>query len=457
MEKLLYKYLVAFFMLWPSILWSQINTAADTTSSLLLPVGYDTTQYGYPETRPVERIGGPEDDLARSFPMEGAVFKKITVPRLAIWKTGLYKKTGIKLALSYQVAFLYASEVINSPNHAAGGFFLPEIEWDIFNRGKDFQGGLVVSFLDVHSYGNAAAPAFFFQNTGSLTAHDPFYVNNVDFSVGNLFWEQWFKKDRFVVRVGNISVPALIDFFRYADFRTSFHKANISFPVQAMPYGPPGMGISFKWWPIKDSELYVTAIANDINSEIENLNFTNIFNVGDIFFGSEIGYNWKRLGAKGGELDHIHLNIFYADVPSEKQFAPVASAGWGFKIAGEKQHGNWVGFANWAYNSSKGGGFGLTALQHSVNLGIAYNNPWRIKGEIAVAYLWSKAFDDGRCGALPCTGQQQSDIEIYWKILVLPDLWVTPGVQMAFSPSLIDGVQTPGLLWVPSLRSRLFF
>lgn len=427
----------------------------DTTSRQLLPVGHDTTQYGYPMNRPIERVGGFEDDISRSFPKEGAIFKKITEPRIAKWKTELYEKTGIKLALSYQIALLHASNVVQGNNTAAAGFFLPEFQWDAINRGKDYQGSLVVSALDVHVYGSAAAPGLFLFNTGSLLAHDAFYID-IDFFVGNLFWEQWFKKDRFVLRVGNISAPNLIDFFRYADFRTSFQEPNLSFPGALMPYGPPGMGASIKWWPVDKSEFYITAIVNDINSNIDDLE-ANIFSTGDIFFGSEFGYNWKRLGTKGGELDHVHLNVFYGDVPSTRVFAPFAAAGWGFKVAGEKQKGNWVGFANYTYNESSGGGFGFTSLRHALNLGVAYNNPLNIKGEIAAAYSWGKAQDFGQCGVKPCSGQQQSDIEMYWKILVLPDMFVTPGLQMVFNPSLFEGVDTPGLVWVPSLRARVFF
>ena len=419
----------------------------------VIPAGHDTTKYGYPSQRPIERVGGLEDDLARSFPKEGAIFPKISEPKLAIWKTELYQKTGIKLAISYQISTLFASSVIQGKDYAAAGFFLPEFQWDAFNRDKDFQGSLVMSFQDVHVYGNAAAPGLFFQNTGSLLAHDGVYIN-IDFYFSSLFWEQWFKKDRFVLRVGNIAAGNLMDFFRYADFRTSFQEPNLSFPIAIMPYSPPGFGASIKWWPINDSEFYVTALINDINSEIDNLD-VHLFSTGDIYFGSEFGYNWKRLGSKGGELDHIHLNVWYADEPSKKQFP--STSGWGFKLAGEKQRGNWVGFANWAYNTASGGGFGFTALEQAVNFGLALNNPLQIKGELAAAYSWGKALKEGQCGAKPCSGQSQSDVELYWKILVFPDLWVTPGVQMVFNPSLFEGVETPGLVWVPSLRSRLFF
>ncbi len=99
------EYLIVMMLLMGPVL---LKAQADTTAYIVYPVGHDTTKYGYPEVRPVERIGGSQDDLARSFPKEGAIFKKITPPKLATWKTELYDKTGIKLALSYQISILGA-------------------------------------------------------------------------------------------------------------------------------------------------------------------------------------------------------------------------------------------------------------------------------------------------------------------------------------------------------------
>ena len=133
--------------------------------------------------------------------------------------------------------------------------------------------------------------------------------------------------------------------------------------------------------------------------------------------------------------------------------------GWGAKIAGEKQWGRLVGFANYAYNNSRGGGFGFTFYEHAVNVGLALNKPLGIRGEVAGALTWARALDGGGCGLLvplqiDCNGDSQAGIEVYWKILLTPDLWITPGTQLHFNP-----VRNPdaNFVTIPTLKFRAFF
>ena len=177
-----------------------------------------------------------------------------------------------------------------------------------------------------------------------------------------------------------------------------------------------------------------------------------IFETGDVFAGVEVGYNWKRMGSKGGEMDHLHLMLFHADEATRKDFP--TEAGWGLKVAGEKQWGKWVSFANYVYNNSRGGGFGFTFYEHAVNAGVAYNKPLGIRGEIAGAVTWAQQLDGGGCGFIPCDGSDQYATELYWKILLAPDFWISPGLQLAITPVLNPDVS---VVAVPVLKFRLFF
>ena len=281
---------------------------------------------------------------------------------------------------------------------------------------------------------------------------DTFYIE-VNWAVTNLFWEQWLRKDLLVFRVGNLQAMNVLDFFRYADFRTSFSLNGLGFPLTSIPFGPPGLGLAVKWWDEKRGGLYVTGAANDINSEVDELDWSTPFEAGEVFAGIEVGHNWKRMGESGGgELDHVHLLVFYADAPSRKTFP--SESGWGFKIAGEKQWGQWVAFANYTYNTAKGGGFGFTYNEHNVNVGVAYNKPLGIRGEAALAVVWAKELDGSNCGPIDCQGRDQWASELYWKILLAPDFWVTPGIQFHFNP--INN-PTEDLVVVPLLKFRLFF
>ena len=406
---------------------------------------------GYPQERGIEKPGDVEDDLNTSFPKTDSLFPDLVPKNWSNFKANLYEKHDLKLATSYQSLFMWPSEVLFGESNAGAGFFLFELKWDALRKGSDYQGGIVASIFDIHPYGDLAPPGAVFVQTGSMIVNDAVYVN-VDLAISNLYWEQWFKKDRLVTRFGQYQAINLLDFFRYADVRTSFSGAALSFPAASIPYGPPGFGAAFKWFPKTDSELYVGGLVNDINSEIDELDWGPIFSTGDVFAGVEIGHNWKRLGKKGGELDHVHLTLFYADEPTRKEFP--AESGWGAKLAGEKQWGKFVGFGNYAYNTSKGGGFGGTFYEHAVNLGLAYNKPFGIRGEIAGAATWAKQLDGGGCGFLDCNGDDEWGTEIYWKLLVTPDLWVTPGLQFAFNPVLNPNTD---FVSVPYLKFRAFF
>ena len=81
------------------------------------------------------------------------------------------------------------------------------------------------------------------------------------------FWEQWFTKDRFVLRLGQQTVGQIFDFFRFKDPRVAFSSTPFTAPATAQPFPGPGLGAAFELWPIKDSTLYVVGTVNDMNFE----------------------------------------------------------------------------------------------------------------------------------------------------------------------------------------------
>ena len=242
------------------------------------------------------------------------------------------------------------------------------------------------------------------------------------------------------MRVGQQSSGGVIDFFRFGDLRTSFTSAQL-LSVAILPSPPPGFGVSFKWWPIEDSELYVVGTVNDINAPPGRVDWSGLFNEGEVFAALELGKNWRR---GKGDFDHAHLLTWYADKVSNAAFP--SKAGWGFKLAGSKQWGQIVGFGNFAYNTAEGGGFGFTNSQFGVNAGVAYTKPLGIRGETALAWSWAKPIGAGL--------RDQYGLEAYWKILLLPNLWVTPGVQVLFDPTFNTAVDS---IVIGQIKARLIF
>jgi hypothetical protein len=210
------------------------------------------------------------------------------------------------------------------------------------------------------------------------------------------------------------------------------------------------LGASFRWWPIKDSELYVVGTLNDMNGDpnARGLDWST-FGRGEYFYGTEIGYFWRR---DGGETDHLHLDVFYASKRSTRSPDTLPNvAGGGFKLLGEKQIGRFVGFGSYTYNTAEGGGISSTMTGHTAITGLSYLKPMGLQGEASIGYMWSQAFSH----LLPLGADgSQHGIDTYWKILLTPNIWVTPGTQFIWHPVLNPN---HNFTVVPDIKFRIFF
>jgi hypothetical protein len=412
--------------------------------------------HGYPtKDRGVGMPANVETDLDTSFPEPGTVLPKIPPPRPYFeFKEGLYERIGLKLAFSYQMLALGASsakpageDLSQGKQTAWAGALLIEAQWVLYQRGKDYPGGFVLTFDWRQTFQNTAQPSFFLLDTGSAWAHDFYYLTwRPWFPV--LFYEQGFKKDLFVLRVGQLSPLQFIDFFRFKDPRTSFTGSPFTTPSFINPFAPPGFGIQFDLRPIKDNELYFTGIIHDQNAQVEVYSWNEFFTLRDLYYGLEIGYFWKR---SPGDFDHIHVDVIYASAPAQPSpvgaFVGVGSEpGWIFKAHGSKQIDRWVVYGNYTYNTAQGGPFGATVVDHSVAAGVSFLRPFHINGEWSLGAVWAKPINPSL--------RDQYGIETYWKILLFEDLWVTPDLQVIFKPTYNT---TKNVLAVGGIKLRLFF
>lgn len=453
---------IAFFMLFfgNNVLAAQEDDQAKTLesaepSSAVLdvqksPDDISEGREGYhPEGR---RVGTPIDvdrDLDFSFPKRDYVLPRIIPKKYFKWKEDLYEKYGVKLGFSYQAIYQNASDTtsffgLDGENDVAAGWALLEGKWEMYNRGQDFEGSLVGTLDWRHTFTDGRDPAAWGTfDVGSLWPTDFGYVE-WDPWVPVAFWEQWFTKDRFVLRLGQQNVGQIYDFFRFKDLRVAFSSTPFNAPASVIPFPGPGLGAAFELWPIKDSTLYVVGTVNDMNFEIEEWTWDDAIDDADFFYGLEVGYNWARAP---GDFDHLHLNLFYADKPAENPLPLFHSrSGWGIKVLGEKQMGRFVGFGSYTYNTSKGGAFGATFAKHATTAGLAVLKPFGLRGEIGLGTSWAQPYDSDL--------QSQFGVEGYWKLLLLPNMWVTPGVQVIFDPTFNPQEDT---ITIGQIKARLFF
>ena len=119
-------------------------------------------QQGYPDEEPP--VVGPTDaeiDLDNSFPKRESVFGFGVPKEYFDWKEEVYDRIGLKLGISYQMLFQHATEKHRFANFesALGHWWGVTAKWTPLNRGKDFEGSLVLVAAARGSIGDNAVPA----------------------------------------------------------------------------------------------------------------------------------------------------------------------------------------------------------------------------------------------------------------------------------------------------------
>jgi carbohydrate-selective porin OprB len=320
-------------------------------------------------------------------------------------------------------------------------------KWTMLDKGGDYEGTLVFSMFERAAVGNNAIPSNFgLADVGSLTTNVEF--TSWSFEIENLYWEQHFSpgEHQALVRVGNQVVTTLLNPFRFKDSRVSFTTGPWAFHP-TVPYPTFGFGAGFKWWPGKESGLYVAGSLNDMNGDpnLQGFDWSTVGR-GEFFYGLEVGYDRKR--AKD-DFDHLHLLVFYADERSTRSPDTLPNkAGGGFRIHGSKQWDRWVGYASYTYNTAEGGGVAGTLAEHTLTAGAAYLNPANIKGEANLSLLYMNPIEEIFDGPV----RTQYGLEAYWRILLTQNIWITPGIHLIFNPALN---QEHDFIAIPQLKFRV--
>jgi hypothetical protein len=366
------------------------------------------------------------------------------------FKDDIYEKYGLRFGFSYQILGQYASDVLPEAAYdtALGQWWGSMLKWTLLNRGSDNEGHLVFSMFERSPVGNNAAPASFgLSDVGSLTSNIEF--TSWRFAIENLYWEQWLNlgQHEVMVRIGNQVVTTLLNPFRFKDSRLSFTTGPWAYHP-TVPAPTFGFGTGVKWWPDKDpSGLYIAGSVNDMNGDpnLEGFGWSTVGR-GEFFYGLEFGYDWKR---SKDDYDHVHLLLFYADERSTRSPDTLPNkSGGGFRIGGEKQWDRWVGFGGYTFNTSQGGGIAASLSRHTLTAGVAYLNPFGIEGEAAASLLYMNPIEE----IFDEPVRDEYGLEIYWRMRLSNNIWVTPGARLIVDPALN---QDDDFIAMPHLKLRV--
>jgi hypothetical protein len=397
------------------------------------------------ETNPLN----PEKVLEDIVPQPGSLFPYGVPQSWFDFKDDVYDRIGLKFGFSYQMLAQYASHT--APNStfdtALGHWWGFLTKWTLLKRGSENEGTLVFSMFERGAVGNNAVPANFgLVDVGSLTTNVEY--TTWDFAIENLYWEQNFasEKSKVQFRIGNQVVTTFLNPFRFKDSRLSFTNGPWAFHP-TVPYPTFGFGAAFKWWPDKQSGFYVAGSLNDMNGDpnLQGFDWSTV-DRGEFFYGVEVGFN--RIRAKD-DYDHLHLLVFYADERSTRSPDTLPNkAGGGFRLLGERQWDRWVGYAGYTYNTAQGGGVAGSLSEHTLTAGVAYLNPANIRGEAAISLLYMNPIEE----IFEESVRDQYGLEMYWRISLSNNIWITPGISLVLNPSLN---QEDDFVAIPQIKFRV--
>ena len=83
--------------------------------------------------------------------------------------------------------------------------------------------------------------------------------------------------------------------------------------------------------------------------------------------------------------------------------------------------------------------------------GGVYLSPLGIRGEVGMGMIWMQPHRDLLPGV---TLRNQTGFEAYWRILLTPNLWITPGIQVVFDPSANPDVD---VVAIPHIKFRVAY
>jgi porin len=381
-------------------------------------------------TTQIDQIDANREDHAAYGPLS---------PLLRQWDnlwSWLDESTGLSLGFAYTTLFQGASNGSFQGARSGGAGDL-----DIFGRWKLLgddddeswinEGMLGFNLEYRHSIG-ASTPADLGSSIGSLwnTATG---FNEQDFSLIQWWWQQRLFQDELQLRIGKLDLSSIFDAYR-------FNSANFFFTNQAfsdnptIPFPENGLGAVAAWYPTDHWFLLAGG------SDAEGRKTETAGTVGDTldawFVATTLG--WRGPVSSLGE-GLYQVTAWHSDKRSGSQ-RPSAT---GASLVLQQELGNgWVPYARYSFSSDN-----ATDTAQLITVGAVAEEPFGHGGDrFGLSAGWGRPHADEL--------RSQWVGELFYRFEPLPEIQITPSVQLIVNPSKNSDNRAIGIF---GIRGRLNF
>lgn len=372
-----------------------------------------------------ERIADKLTDVEAA--PEGMLRKEAVtlMDRIDAWRERVRKQTGLSFGLAYTALWQHASESLGAQD-AAGGVVDFFGTWQV----RKVNGTLGFAIDNRHSY-TRVAPGNLYRGVGSLWPSVSGYVNR-DYGLKQLWWKQLFFDGLLAVTVGRTDPAAFYEGNRLQNLNQYFVDFSFSDnPAGGQPFQGFGANVlvdTDTWW--------ATVGIHDANGDPAKSGFETF---GEAWF-YEAQVAWTpRFG--GEYRGNYRLAAWHSEA------TPTQPSGSGFVLSFDQELSQgagpfWLGFLRYAYQDApirfaRQYAAGGVAVQGLVNLPDDY---------LGLALSWGQPHDRSL--------RDQYVTEIFWRLQLLPNLRLTPSVQLILDPS---NDPAESLVAIFGLRLRIVF
>ena len=380
---------------------------------------------GYEDAGEIEGakgVGGQlvADDAVKEALIDFGFFGK----RFYNLKRKLKDKHGIELNGDYNFLNQFASES-ETDRQAASGSVRFYGRWFPTRSTERGAGKAVFRFENRHRIGEGITPRDLGFDAGSALSTASF--KSFGWGVTSLYWEQAFFHRRLGFVVGQMDPGDFEDLHPLLNAWTAFmNDASFNNPTTALPQ--QGLGIAGRVF--LTDHLYLAGGLHDANGVPSRIDFDSFFNVREYFTWAEAGWAPDRQAEATG--DSIHVTVWHSDPRAEAE----VDEGWGVTFSAAYEFGRrWTPFVRAGY--SNGGGGALLSGLLSGGLGV------RLRDDLlGAAVSWGRP-PEGQ-------GPDQVTVEAFYRLLLTPNIQITPGIHWTSQPSVSN------TLWIGSvLRVRI--
>ena len=370
---------------------------------------------GGPTSIGKELLEASEDDSVNAF-------------GLGEFRARLIDQQGLAVSADYATLYQYADDSLTGADTGMGGVLRLYGRWTLVGRGTGHAGTLVARVEHRHQLSGDVAPGHLAPELGY---HGVVGLGFTDVGVflAPFYWEQFFADGHFGVVAGRLDPTDFTDILGVGNQWTSFQNAAVLSNMSiAAPDVGCGAGVGFR---VSDQWVIGTTV-HDANGEQTEFNCFE----GTLRLFEQARVSWTPTRARRF-TNALHLTVWHQD----ERPASGLEESYGVATSGNLTvNERWMPFFRWGLSEGD-----APQARQQLTTGVVLNVPGRTD-QLGIGAWWQDLSHRDL--------HDQSGMEVFYRWDVIPNLAITPSIQLLNDPALNPDVN--GIV-VLGLRGRILF